>query len=329
MKILYAVQGTGNGHLSRAMDVIPCLQKRAQTDILVSGIQADLELPFEVKYRMRGLSFIFGKKGGVDLWRTFLSSRTRKLVREINQLPVDKYDLVINDFEPVSAWACHLKDLPCVGLSHQNAVLDPTSPKPEESDTLGKFILKNYAPSTAHYGFHFKSYSSRIFTPVIRQQVREQKLENLGHFTVYLPSYDDTRLFKQLLRFPQVEWQVFSKHNRAAFRIRNVRIQPIHNESFIKSMATSAGVLCGAGFETPAEALFMKKKLMVIPMKNQFEQHLNAAALIEMGVPSIKKLKPKNEEIIAEWIGKEQIIPVDFPNQTQEIIDRIMAANGH
>ena len=66
MKILYAIQGTGNGHLSRAKDIIPALEMRAQVDILVSGQQADITLPFEVKYRFKGLSFIFGKKGGID-----------------------------------------------------------------------------------------------------------------------------------------------------------------------------------------------------------------------------------------------------------------------
>ena len=61
MKILYAVQATGNGHLSRAMEIIPHLKKLGKTDILVSGIQSDIELPFDVKYKFKGLSFIFGK----------------------------------------------------------------------------------------------------------------------------------------------------------------------------------------------------------------------------------------------------------------------------
>ena len=34
MKILYAIQGTGNGHLSRAKEIIPALMNRAQVDIL-------------------------------------------------------------------------------------------------------------------------------------------------------------------------------------------------------------------------------------------------------------------------------------------------------
>jgi uncharacterized protein (TIGR00661 family) len=115
------------------------------------------------------------------------------------------------------------------------------------------------------YGFHFKKYDKKTFTPVIRQQVREQRISNKGHYTVYLPAYDDKRLIKRLSEFKDVQWDVFSKHNSKIKQHGNVFIQPINNKEFIKSVAESEGVLCGAGFETPAEALFMKKKLLVIP----------------------------------------------------------------
>lgn len=214
MKILYAVQGTGNGHLCRALDIIPILREMGSVDVLVSGIQADIGLPFEVKYKLHGLSFIFGKSGGVDLWRTFMSSTVRKFMQEINSLPIEAYDLIINDFEPISAWACQTKDIPCIGLSHQIAALDAASPKPDESDMLGKFIMKNYAPTSSSYGFHFKSYSNQIFTPVIRQSIRELEPQDKGHYTVYLPSYDDAHLLKNLSKFPDVRWDVYSKHNK-------------------------------------------------------------------------------------------------------------------
>jgi uncharacterized protein (TIGR00661 family) len=144
MKILYAIQGTGNGHLSRAMDIIPCLQQHGQVDILVSGTQGDLSLPFPIKYKFHGLSFIFGKSGGVDLWKTCIKSNIHKLVNEIKSLPVENYDLVINDFEPVSAWACYMKHIPCIGLSHQATVLADAAPKTEHQDMIGKLILNNY-----------------------------------------------------------------------------------------------------------------------------------------------------------------------------------------
>ena len=83
MKILYAIQGTGNGHLSRARDIIPILEKKGDVDILVSGIQADVDLPHAITYKFHGLSFIFGKKGGVDIAATYRKSNVQKLFKEI------------------------------------------------------------------------------------------------------------------------------------------------------------------------------------------------------------------------------------------------------
>lgn len=324
MNILYAIQGTGNGHLCRAMDIVPALRKKGKVDVLVSGIQGDLPLPFPITYKLNGLSFIFGKAGGVDLWKTLVKSSVKKLVREIKALPVEKYDLIINDFEPVSAWACYLKNKPVVALSHQSAVLNPNSPRPDHTDMIGRLVLKNYAPSTSQYGFHFHSYSKNIFTPVIRSQVRLHDISDRGHYTVYLPSYDDKRLIKRLSEFKDVYWDVFSKHNRRPLKLKNISIQPVNNEKFIESMAHSSGVLCGAGFETPAEALYMGKKLLVIPMKNQYEQHLNAAALSEMGVPVIRSLKTRNIPVISEWIEYGKPLAVSYPDITREIVDMLI-----
>ncbi|HEY9533737.1 MAG TPA: glycosyltransferase family protein [Mucilaginibacter sp.] len=321
MKILYAIQGTGNGHLSRSMDIVPLLKHMGDVDVLVSGTQGDLNLPFPIKYKLHGFGFVFGKSGGVDLWASFMKSRFRKFIKEIKNLPIEKYDLVINDFEPVSAWACYLNNKPCIGLSHQAAVLHDKAPKPQETDMIGRLILKNYAPVTSQFGFHFKALDKNIFTPVIRRQVREQQTSNQGHYTVYLPAYDDKRLLKRLSEFKDIRWDVFSKHNKKAFTHKNVSIQPIESKAFVKSMAQSAGVLCGGGFETPAEALFLKKKLIVIPMKNQYEQQLNAELLKEMGVPVIKSLKPKHHDKILNWLQNGKAVKVNYPDNTQQILD--------
>ena len=88
MKILYAIQGTGNGHISRARDIIPELKKYANVDVLISGIQADVPLGFDVKFRLNGMGFIFGKKGNVDLLQTFKKCITRKFLKEVKELPV-------------------------------------------------------------------------------------------------------------------------------------------------------------------------------------------------------------------------------------------------
>ncbi|WP_298530821.1 glycosyltransferase family protein [uncultured Algibacter sp.] len=328
MKILYAIQGTGNGHLSRARDIIPILKKKnIDLDILISGTQADIDIPYPITYQFKGLSFIFGKKGGIDMWKTYLRANTQRLQKEINNLPIETYDLVINDFEPVSAWACKLKNKPCISLSHQAAVLASKSPRPNKKDPFGKFVLEKYAPTTKQYGFHFNSYQDNIFTPVIRHDIRSMSCKTKGYYTVYLPAYGDEKILKILISIKNVNWEVFSKHNKKIIKRENVIIQPIQNQSFINSMANSSGVLCGAGFETPAEALYMKKKLLVVPMKGQYEQQCNAAALKEMGVTVIKSFKKKHINKILNWIEEDHIVDVNYPDQTESIINQLLREN--
>jgi uncharacterized protein (TIGR00661 family) len=258
------------------------------------------------------------------MWRTYLKGNTVRFQKEMKQIPVNDYDLVINDFEPVSAWACKLGNKPCISFSHQAAVLSPHAPKPRNNDLMGKLILKKYAPTTQQYGLHFKSYASNIYTPIIRHDIRVAKTVTGNHYTVYLPAYSDEKLSAMLSLAKGVTWDVFSKHNQREMHTGNLRIRPITNEAFINSMAGSKGILCGAGFEAPAEALFLGKKLMVIPMKGQYEQQCNMTALKLMGVPVLKSLKRKHLGALIDWIETDAHVEVDYPDITDYIVDRLL-----
>jgi uncharacterized protein (TIGR00661 family) len=106
--------------------------------------------------------------------------------------------------------------------------------------------------------------------------------------------------------------------------VDNVTIKPVQNEAFIESMASCAGLLCGAGFEAPAEALYLGKKLMVIPMSNQYEQYCNAAGAATLGVPVIWKLDEANLDTVRRWVSSDLKITVDFPDQTADIVDLVL-----
>jgi uncharacterized protein (TIGR00661 family) len=326
VKILYAIQGTGNGHIARAEDIIPILRQHAELDLFVSGAQADIRLSYPVKYKSKGLSFYFGKQGGVDLVKTFRKNSSKDVYAEIKKFPVEKYDMVINDFEPISAWACRRKDVPCIALSHQSALLSKFSPRPDSYDPVGDWILKNYAPANAAVGFHFSEFDENIFTPVIRKRVRDASIQDKGHYTVYLPAYDDKKLVPLLSRLSKVKWHIFSKHAKKPYHVGKLSVYPVNNEDFTISMATSSGVLCGAGFETPAEALYLGKKLMVVPMKGQHEQHYNAAALQKMGVPILKKVKKKKHvSKIEAWIEATAKVKVQYEDITEEAVKQALA----
>ncbi len=324
MKILYAIQGTGNGHVSRAREIAPLLNRMADVDYLISGRQYDLELPFEVKYRAGGLSLYLGKKGGVDLLKTFSRNKIAELVREIRDLPVKQYDLIINDFEPVSSWAARRSLVPCISLSHQASLILPGCPLPSHRDLAGTWILENYAPADRQFGFHFESFHTRCFTPVIRRDIRMAIPHDLGHYTVYLPSYSDRQLAEILGRIGHVRWEVFSRTASKSFEVGNVLIRPVHNRLFAESLLNCQGILCGAGFETPAEALHLGKKLMVIPMKSQFEQQCNAEALRRMGVPVIRSLKKKHAGKIFAWVTQGTPLKVHYPDITEHAIQTVL-----
>ncbi|WP_213523823.1 glycosyltransferase family protein [Nonlabens sp.] len=326
MKVLYAIQGTGNGHLSRAKEILPALMNRVQVDVMISGLKADIALPFPIKYNYDGLSFVYGKNGGVDFIQTLRKNNLGKAIQEIRECPVQEYDLIINDFEFVSAWASKIKGVKCISLSHQAALRSKKVPKPKHQDWIGNVVLNYYAPCDDYFGFHFFRYDKNIFLPIIRHEIRNHEISTQGHVTVYLPAYSDQKIVQVLSKIKEVEWQVFSKHTLESYQNENIKMEPVNAERFISSMATSNGVLCGAGFETPAEALFLLKKLMVIPMKGQVEQHFNAEALKQMGVAVINKLSNKNIEKIQEWVNRGKIISRDFPDQAQVIVDDLL---GH
>jgi uncharacterized protein (TIGR00661 family) len=145
------------------------------------------------------------------------------------------------------------------------------------------------------------------------------------HYTVYLPAYDDKKLIPILASIPFVRWHIFSKHTRKPYHIGKLSVYPVNKEEFAASMTTAKGVLCGAGFETPAEALFLGKKLMVVPMKSQHEQHYNAAALKQLGVPVLKKVRRKSIDKIIRWIETDSIVSVDYPDITEDAVGQAIA----
>lgn len=337
MKVLYAVQATGNGHISRANEIIPELEKMVEVDVLVSGTESEVGLNHFIKYRRKGLSFSFGKKGGIDFVKTFKSIKAKKFAEEVRSIPVEQYDLVINDFEPLSAWACKMRSIPCISLSHQSAVINPKAPKPKVPDPLAWMVLKHFAPCIKSIGFHFQSYDADIFTPVIRSEIRHAYIRNLGHYTVYLPAYADKKLIALFHSFPSIQWHIFSKKSKKNYAEGNCWIRPVNNYDFISSFTGCEGIITGAGFETPAEALFMGKKLLVVPMKNQYEQYCNAAALSELGVPVLKNLKKNKVKKIEKWLQSNDRIQVNYPNQLADVLGKLLsgfklqkpAINGH
>lgn len=316
MKILYAFQGTGNGHIARAQEIIPILKKYVSVDTLISGHQSQLKADFYINFQFKGISLLYNKTGGLSYRKTFTENKFIQAVRDIKALKLSDYDLIINDFEPLTGWACKLKQLPMIELSHQASLSFKETPKPEKKDFFGELILKYYVPSERKIGFHFENYHPQIKKPVIRRKIRNLNPDKKGFYLVYLPSFSDDNIIKVLKQIP-VEWKVFSKYSKLQFREGNVEVFPIDETQYLKYFENCEGILCNAGFETPAEALFMDKKLFVIPIHNQYEQECNACALDKMGIPNSKILAL---EEIQNWVASDHHLQVNYPDDIEKIL---------
>lgn len=144
----------------------------------------------------------------------------------------------------------------------------------------------------------------------------------------YLPAYEDEKVIKRLQKFDDTRWELLFPTSCKQKEVRkNVTIFPIEATRFIKSMSHSKGVITAAGFSTTTEALYLNKKLLVVPQKSQFEQQYNGAVLKSMGVSLIKNLKKKQMPEIENWLNEGKTISVNYPDLTEDIVDRILGSN--
>lgn len=324
MRVLYGIQCTGNGHITRSIDLIHELKKYVQVDILTSGAHSEIKLPFEVKYAKKGLAYYFGKNGSFDLTRTLKEINPIRFMNEINSVPTYLYDMVISDFEPITAWSAKKNWVYSVSLSNQATLLKKELSKPKVVSPFSKLIIHNFCPTVKNYGFSYQKYDQNTFYPPIRSEIRQLNPTQGNYYLVYLPFYGHKLILKHLAKFKNEKWIVFSKYAHKIEVFDNVTIKPISNKSFIDCLKHCKGILCSAGFGTTSEALYLNKKLLVIPMKNQYEQQCNTHLLKQLGIPSIKSLKKKHYSKIEDWLSNDNLPNINFKDEKSILIRKIL-----
>jgi uncharacterized protein (TIGR00661 family) len=323
MNILYAVQGTGNGHISRAIQLYPFLKKYGNIDFYISGSNADLKTDLPVVGRSKGISLFYKPTGGLDYLK-IIRSFSLKIFVDAYKLPVYKYDLVINDFDFVTSLACLFRKKKSVQFGHQASFQSNKTPRAKDNNLFGEFILKHFVKSTHYLGLHFKAYDQYVFNPIIKQDIIDATPTDDGHISVYLPHYSIAYLEPYLLAESNYHFEVFSAEVTAIRNYKNIIYFPISNSGFTKSMIRSHAVITGGGFETPAEAMYMNKKVLSIPIAKHYEQLSNAAALSDLGVKVLLHIDQDFHTIFTDWINHTAPVKLDLTHSTKEIVAQLI-----
>lgn len=327
MKILFGIQATGNGHISRSTEIYKLLKEHpevTQLDVLISGGKAQMSLPFEVNYEYKGLSFYYGKKGKISILKSIGKANFLSVAVGLWKVPFKDYDLVISDFEPISLWGAKIAGIKSVGIGNMYSVTSSKLRRVRGNRTT-KFIANVMCPANNKIGMHFQKFDDFIYYPVIRSEVRNATVSSGNYTVVYLTSFSDQELltFFSAPAFHHRRFIIYSRTATEKYVVGNCEIKPLDNAGFVSDIANSAAVITAAGFQTVSEALYLGKKLFVIPIKKQSEQISNAKELASMGVRTSEKL---NTDEILFWLEYEKAVQIRFDDDLPLIINAILNA---
>lgn len=325
MKILFGIQATGNGHISRSTEIYKLLKQDPRVtklDVLISGGKAQMSLPFEVNYEYKGLSFYYGKKGKISILKSIGKANFWSCLIGLWKVPFKEYDLIISDFEPISLWGAKLAGVNAVGIGNMYSVTSGNFPKTKGQRTT-KFFATVMCPTSNKIGMHFQKFDDFIYYPVIRSDIRNAIPGNKNFTLVYLNSYTDGELLRVLTAEPleRQSFVVYSKVAKEPYAWNNCTVKPLSNETFTTDIINCSGVITAAGFQTISEALYLGKKLLVIPIKKQSEQISNAKILSKMGV------RTSNDVTVSEvkyWLEYDRPLQMSFDNDLDNIVSAIL-----
>jgi uncharacterized protein (TIGR00661 family) len=297
--------GEGMGHATRSKVVLEHLLARGHdVKIVVSGrAHALLAKSFPDVVEIRGLTIRY-----VDN----RMDRDGTLARNVLAAPwmlaanVKSYfakvarfraDAVISDFDSFAYLFAKRHGLPIMSIDNQQIIsrckLGKFARQGAKVDyEMTKAFVRAKLPGCDHYVVtsffqppvrnRFKK-NTTLVPPIVRGPILEAKEHayNGNHVLVYQTSASDSTLLDQLERAGAYEFVVYGL--RRSGRRGNIVIKDFSEAGFVDDLATSRAVVCNGGLSLIGEALYLGKPVLSIPVRNQYEQVLNARYLENLG----------------------------------------------
>jgi len=328
MKILYGIQGTGNGHLSRGRAMAKHFaNSSAEVTYLFSGRPREKFFdmaPFGDFKLVKGFTF-YVDSGCVSYTRTAMSNNPLKFAKEVYGLSVEDYDVIITDFEPVSAWAGKLKGKQVISFGHQPAFRYDIPIEGE--DWLAKQVMNWFAPANIHIGLHWHHFGADILPPIIHIDEQENCQVENNKVLVYLPFENHSDLPDIFKLFSDFEFYIYHPDHKEHKDDKNIHIRPQSLEGFQYDLHSANSVICSAGFELPSECIYLGKRLLVKPVVKQMEQLSNAVALEQLGLG--KRITDLKSETLKIWLEEspQDTSAIKYPDVARALVDWVISGN--
>lgn len=239
MRILFGVQGTGNGHIARSRTLARALAGQGvEVDYLFSGRAPDAYFDMGAfgNYRAKqGFTFV-SHQGRISPWRTLQASHPLSFWRELMALDCRPYDLVVSDFEPLTAYAAKRCGSTTLGISHQ-ASFDWPVPRWGENG-MTRLLMRHFAPAQRQIGLHWFHFGAPLLPPIV--DALEPAAET-GTVLVYLPFEQLDQIQALLARFSSCHFVCFHPQIREPYQWRNLTFYPPSRDGFVEALRGCRG----------------------------------------------------------------------------------------
>jgi uncharacterized protein (TIGR00661 family) len=195
-------------------------------------------------------------KGHVNYLKTALDAKPINFIKDVTSLKLTDYDLVISDFEPVTAWAAKSQKKPVLGIGHQYAY-NHDIPR-VGADPIANQVMKYFAPADRWVGLHWHHFGQPILPPIIDTPETPKSIIK-NKIIVYLPFEDQQEVIKLLSPFENFEFYIYAPEVVES-KFDHIICNPLSRPGFQKDLFDSAGIISNAGFELASEALQLGKK---------------------------------------------------------------------
>ena len=230
------------------------------------------------------------------------------------------YDLVITDFDPISAYAAKKYNIPCMGIGHQYSFYEDI-PMTNKMRFSSMFFPKIYAPVTFSIPFHFHHFNQPILPPfidpILHNRIDKEKIGD--DVLVYLP-WENLNDMIAILEKVSRDF-IFYTDVEHIKEIENITLKPFSNKNFKYDLLRCRCLITNAGFQLTSEALFLGKPILCKPQKGQPEQEHNAKILDDLGYATVSQ--EINAATIKDWLHSSKNIKIDFSNPIDVIVDII------
>jgi uncharacterized protein (TIGR00661 family) len=302
MRILYGVVGEGMGHATRSRVVLEHLARANDVHVVVSGRAREyLARHFANVHRIWGLTIHYGDNR-VGSWRTLLQN----LAGAVRGWPANvrayfdvfsqfRPEVVVSDFESFSYLFGKVHRLPVISLDNIQ-ILDRCEHSPEllaghEPDfDLARSIVAAKLSGCFHYLITtffrppVRRERTTLVPPVLRPEILAAPSEPGAHLLVYQTSTTNLAL-PAVLASTGIPTRIYGLRRDLAADVveGNLTYRPFSEERFIDDLRTARAVVAGGGFTLLSEAVYLRKPLLSVPVRGQFEQVLNALYLQQLG----------------------------------------------